>query len=106
MTTPKSFKHLEIETYTHVGISVRVRIDYDKGKISLLESNDGPKRWVFADRELEYMQGWQNILDAMKFAIEEATKKLQKHQTEREKALKRKEINLMLEIAKAEKKHA
>lgn len=72
-------KHLEVKSYEHLGITVKVRIDYDHEKISLLGPNDGPKQWVFAGRQLEYMQGWQNILDAMKRAIESATAELRKH---------------------------
>lgn len=102
-------KHLEVTTYQHKGISVMVEINYDKGTISLVEKNpatndkyvqvDTAKKWVFAGREIEYMAGWQNILDAMKYAIEEATKLLEKHQAEAEKRLKQKEKDLMLAIA-------
>ena len=81
-------KHLEIETYMYAGVAVRVRIDYDAEHISLLDQGNGAKKWVFAERQLEYMQGWQNILAAMKYAIEQATKKLEKHvrAVEKEKA--------------------
>lgn len=63
--------------YTHKGISVAVDIDLVKKTISLVDKNGGNKKWLFAERQLEYMAGWQAILDAMKYAVTEATKVLQ-----------------------------
>ncbi len=93
----KTTKHMEDESYRYAGVEVRVRIDYDRGIISLLESNGGVKKWVFAEREIEYMQGWQNILDAMKYAIEQATKKLAAHQ----KAAEKEKTALQVRVMKA-----
>lgn len=66
--------------YTHKGISVAVDIDLVAKTISLVEKrgNDtfADKKWDFTHRELKYMQGWLNILDAMKHAITEAAKLL------------------------------
>ncbi len=79
-------KHIEVVTYTYGDIGVHVRIDYDNGTISLVEKEYGAqparykrKDWVFAERQIEYMQSWQNILSAMKSAIDEATKALKEH---------------------------
>lgn len=80
-------KHIEVVEYEHIGVRVMVTIDYDREIISLTERVDvssdkrqyDPKEWVFAKRSLEYMQGWQNILDAMKYAIECAEVELRKH---------------------------
>ena len=94
----KPTKHLELETYTHKGIAVTVEINYDAGTISLLEKGQ-PKKWIFAGREVDYMPGWLNILEAMKYAIQEAETKLLVHQKEKEKQLKEKEIGLMKAIA-------
>lgn len=69
-------KHKVLKSYLYKGISVMVQIDFDKEKISLLENAMTPKKWVFADREIDYMSGWQNILDAMKHAIKCATSEL------------------------------
>ncbi len=94
-------KHLEIKTVEHKGIAVVVKIDYKAKTISLVESEGyGAKKWVFATREIEYMQGWQNVLDAMKYAVKEATKDLQAHlDAEAEKKEK-----MMVMIAKEEAK--
>jgi hypothetical protein len=98
MAKPKEVihKHLEVKSYEHLGICVKVSIDYDKEKISLLGPNGGPKQWVFAGRELEYMQGWQNILDAMKFAISAAEADLRKHVD----VVEKKKIAFMREVQK------
>lgn len=51
-------KNLEIITYEYKGIKVTVKIDYDRGIISLVERAEQgykPKKWVFADRGLEYL---------------------------------------------------
>lgn len=96
-------KHLEIKTYEHRGIQVMVLIDYDKEQVSLMERikplsyHDPigmerrdfpfkPKNWVFAKREINYMPGWQDILDAMKYAVKEATQELNDGLVEKEKA--------------------
>lgn len=66
--------------YTHKGISVVVDIDLAGKTVSLVEPDgkDGyrGKKWDFTSRSLGYMAGWQAILDAMKYAIAEATKEL------------------------------
>ena len=74
-------KHLEIKTYEYCGISVTVSIDYDRSVISLMERKTSPrgwdvKKWVFAERGLDFMNCWQTILDAMKYAVEESSKEL------------------------------
>lgn len=67
--------------YTHNGISVAVDIDLIAKTVSLVEKNRdgsfGQKKWCFTDRTLGYMSGWLNILDAMKYAITEASAVLQ-----------------------------
>jgi hypothetical protein len=72
-------KHLEIKTYEYCGIKVTVKIDYNDDTISLVErelDNYVKKEWVFINRGLEFMSSWLDILDAMKYAIEEARKEL------------------------------
>ena len=99
---PLPTKHLEVKTYDHKGVSVRVEVNYDQGTISLLDKETGQaKKWLFAKRELEYMQGWQNILDAMKYAITKATEELTQHQ----EAQAKKKEDLMLAIAKEDLKN-
>ena len=86
-------KYLEIKSYNKHGIEVLVKIDYTNGLISIVERDPSwntevktsIKKWAFGNRELEYMGGWIQILDAMKHAIEQATVELQAHQDEEER---------------------
>lgn len=88
---PKAENIPLVETYNHVHkgaiqvTTVAVRIDYHYGTISLIDvtkfdrdhgNNAIAKQWIFANRELEYMQGWLDIMDAMKSAVKDATEKL------------------------------
>lgn len=63
-------------------VSVGVHINYATGNITLIDTNpQNPKavqgkQWIFANRNIEYMAGWQDILDAMKSAVADATEKL------------------------------
>ena len=70
----------EIKDYTFNNVTVRVEIDYAKRTISLVEGDNrhkfATKKWCFANRGLEYMNGWRNVLDAIKHAIEQAEKEL------------------------------
>lgn len=92
--------------YTHKGISVAVDIDLIEKKISLVEKVGGDfprfenKNWCFADRTLEYTGSWLIILDAMKFAIAEASKVLK----EAEKRNQEKFVRLLLSLNDAAKK--
>ncbi len=86
-------KYLEIKSYEKHGIEVLVKIDYSNGLIALVEKEPSgnteiktsTKKWAFGNREIEYMAGWIQILDAMKHAIEQATMELQAFQDEEEK---------------------
>jgi hypothetical protein len=65
-------KNLEIRTIEHKGVRVTFRINYDDGTAELVERIDGRwnvKQWVFKPRGLEYMNGWQDILEAMAVAV-------------------------------------
>lgn len=85
-------KHIEIKTYQFNGIDILVKIDYDKQQISLIENDANSnlgfkvKHWVFASREIKYMKGWQNILDAMSSTITTASKELEDYLKEKAEA--------------------
>ena len=83
----------EVYLHKYVGkiqaVNVAVFIDYNAGVISLVDNPTqvgvlSPKKWVFADRTIEYMAGWCDILDAMKEAVLTAKGKLAVYQKERE----------------------
>ena len=66
-------RHLEIISVDYDGIEIPLRVDYDKGEISLVEraNMDGwkAKQWLFAGRGLDYVNSWSKIMDAMKEAV-------------------------------------
>lgn len=65
--------NIVIKTIEHKGVKVTIKTDYDKGEVSLLENAMGgyaKKKWCFAERGLEYMNGWLNVIDAMRHAVE------------------------------------
>lgn len=86
----------EVYIHKYVGkiqaVDVAVFIDYKKGIITLVDGTSvselnvplSPKKWVFADRGVEYMAGWCDILDAMKEAVVAAKDRLNVYQKERE----------------------
>lgn len=84
-------KHLEIKTFESYGINIHVKIDYDRQTISLVDEAPAyeNKKWLFANRDTKYINGWHNILNAMKYAIEQAeaelTEYLAKKQEEKDK---------------------
>ena len=73
---------LEIVEITTNEVAVRVKIDYLNAKVSLVDNYQcgefRAKQWVFAQRELGYMNSWLSILEAMKVGIEYGKKQLEK----------------------------
>lgn len=62
--------------FTKDGISVVVELDFVKKTISFTEKDGSMKHWLFVDRTPGYMHGWIRILEAMKFAAQEAKKEM------------------------------
>lgn len=78
-------KNLEIKTIEHKGVKVRFRIDYDNGKVDLVDEMNNAKKWNFSGRTLDYMTGWLNVIDAMRVAIEQCKKDLEADLAEKTK---------------------
>jgi hypothetical protein len=77
-------KHLEVVSIVHNGIRVNLRIDYNLGELSLLESSTGAaKKWVFSGRTLDYLDGWLSILEAMQVAVRFGQSRLEHDLAER-----------------------
>lgn len=75
-------KHGETKTYTNFGYAITVTINYDKDTISVVERElDGfsPKKFVFVNRTLEYVNGWRNILKSIESAITSASNELSEY---------------------------
>lgn len=70
-------------TYNYRGVNVLVKLDFIESTVSLVERDDNkesgfkPKDWLFADRGLEYLNGWRLILKAMDYAVEQAKKEME-----------------------------
>jgi len=90
---------LVVRAYDYRGVKVLVELNFQTGKASLVERNGDnafkQKKWDFTGRELDYMNGWLLILDAMKYAVKEAKMELQKH--DEEKTLEFLEMSLALD---------
>ena len=96
------------ETYDHVykgevqSVTVTVHINYHEEYISLVDKNPSNptgltgKSWKFNKREIEYMKGWHDILDAMKDAVSHATSKLEAYQ----KDVEEEKLRIAEEMAK------
>lgn len=75
-------RYQSINSYVYNGVEIWVEIDFKDKKISLINEPEyttnkiESKKWIFANRGLEYMAGWKNILDAMKYAINQASLEL------------------------------
>jgi len=77
----KKNKIVDIVEIIHNGIKVLVKIDYIENKISLVEEYKGVytnKKWVFAERGVEFMSSWIDILETQEVAIEEAKEMYEK----------------------------
>lgn len=92
---PRITPVVEVYTYEHKGllgpVVILLRIDYAKAEISILEpkdrnANNQIKSFTFGNRGLEYMKGWQDILDGISAGFHHAADKLSAYQE-----LKRKE---------------
>lgn len=86
------------------GTTIHVKIDFEMNKVSFVEpeiaklGNDfKPKKWLFAERGVEYMAGWYNILGAMQFCVLEAKKELEAYQ----KTKKQKTIDILVAVQAA-----
>lgn len=62
--------------YSKQGINIVVELDFIKKTVSLVEKDGNPKKWIFAERTPEYMNGWLAILRAMEYAVAEAKKEM------------------------------
>lgn len=104
-------KFQEVYCFTHKKIDIYVKIDFYNNKISLVnpESNHqgfGPKKWLFNDRGVEYMQGWLDILEAMKLAVIDAKKRYEHELAETSKFQEEELIGDILMLQKLENKRS
>jgi hypothetical protein len=66
--------------YEYQGVKIIAEIDFVAEKISIVEKDGNtfkPKKFIFAERQLQYMNGWLKILSAIEYAVKEAQAELQ-----------------------------
>ena len=78
------------------GTVVYVKIDFAKNKVSLVDQNGANYKLLFAERGVEYMNGWLNILGAMRYAIRQARDELTAWQEAKEAKDKQQIIDIMV----------
>lgn len=71
ITQPSPIKvEYEQLTITTNGIAVHIVIDYQNMTISLVERDRSKKQYMFCERPLRYESNWNNILVAMREAMD------------------------------------
>lgn len=79
-----------IRVVSHAGYKIYIKIDRESNKVSLVERDSNgayvPKRWLFAERGLEYMTGWRNIIKAIDLAIVDAQADLEAYNAAQKEA--------------------
>ena len=81
-------RKIEINEYEFDGVKITVEINYCNHTMSIVEYKGGSfenKQFMFSGREKEFSKGWINILDAIKFAVSEATKLLEEDEENHKK---------------------
>ena len=87
----KIHKQKETICYDIDGIKVYIKIDYFNNRIDIVEPIDiingkfKKKEYCFIGRGVEFMNGWLNILEAMKMAIKDAKAKYEANLAEESK---------------------
>lgn len=79
-----------VRAYKYKGIRIILEINYLSKKVSVVEYNHQskgfvPKKFLFAERQLEYMEGWKLVFKGLELATDEAIRELE--------AIKEKEMN-------------
>lgn len=84
------------------GTTIRVKIDFEHNKVSLVDNQNANNKFLFAERGLEYMNGWLNILGAMRYAIREARDELQAWQDAKKDKETKQIIDIMVALGDAD----
>ena len=81
------------------GTTSDVKIDFAKNKVSLVDQNGSNTNFKFAERGLEYMNGWLNILGAMRYAVRMARDELEAWQKVQDDKKTKQIIDIMVALA-------
>ena len=103
-TLEKKKKLVDVLTYTKNGIDIDIKVDYRKREISLLDSlSNTEKSFIFANRGIEYMNSWLNILDAMRGAIIFGKSELENYVSEQSEVTQKRVVDLIINVNKLKK---
>lgn len=80
------------------GTIIHVKIDFAKNKVSLVDSNGANHKWLFAERGAEYMNGWLNIMAAMRYVVREARDELEAWQKVQDDKKTKQIIDIMVAL--------
>lgn len=100
------------------GTILHVRIDFENNQIALV-NKDGmeqatkfgksskfePTKFLFAGRELKYMNGWLNIMAAMQYVVRDARDELAEWQQIQKDNKTKKLIDIMIALGDHEKEN-
>ncbi len=81
------------------GTTIYVKTDFAKNKVSLVDQNGANTKFLFAERGAEYMNGWLNILGAMRYAVKDARDTLEAWQKARDDEKQKQIIDIMVALA-------
>lgn len=71
-----------LRSIEHNGVKVYYAVDFQKQKVSIVDNEWKWKSFLFTGRELSYQQGWHDILDAIKHAMDAGFTELKEYADE------------------------
>lgn len=81
------------------GTTLRVKIDFEKNRVSLVDKDGSNAKFKFAERGAEYMNGWLNILGAMRYVVREARDELEAWQKVQDDKKTQQIIDIMVALS-------
>lgn len=102
-------REVEIKTYTHNGVEVTLRLDFRTGLIDIVSQDQSgaffKKNYLFTGRRFdECTTLWFPVLDAIKYAVTEATKDMSGYYNGLEENAKEVVSGLLDDLIKNKKK--
>ena len=76
MTKPQIIMQSELIQFTHRGVKINIKLDYERKTVSFIDNEGKPNLWCFVDRTRQYMGGWHIIMEALQEATKFADKRL------------------------------
>jgi len=84
------------------GTIINVKIDYPNNRVSIVDKNGSNTNFKFAERGVEFMNGWINILSAMQYAIRAARDELTAWQTAQDEKKAQQIIDIAIALGELE----